>query len=48
VSEEQTDMDLITGHPFTSTGKWGDICEHKSNGWICGYGKADHADQGQR
>lgn len=40
--------DLIVGHPFLGTGQWGDICEHDDgNGWLCGYGRAEHADQGK-
>jgi hypothetical protein len=39
--------DLIVGHPFQGTGQWGDVCEHESGGWICGYSRAEHADQGK-
>jgi hypothetical protein len=48
MTDEQTDIDLITGHPFQGTGQWGDVCERDDgSGWICGYGRAEHADPGQ-
>jgi hypothetical protein len=40
--DEPTDLDLIVGHPFQGTGRWGDICEHESGGWICGFGVVEH------
>jgi hypothetical protein len=40
-------LDLIIGHPFQSTGQWDDVCEHDDgHGWLCGYSRAEHADQG--
>jgi hypothetical protein len=42
----QTDQDLIVGHPF-QIGGWDDVCAHKDGkGWLCGFGRAEHADQG--
>jgi hypothetical protein len=42
-----TDLDAITGHPFESTGQWDDCCERlDSSGWMCGYSRAEHVDQG--
>jgi hypothetical protein len=57
MSEEQTDMDFIAGHPFTPSGcghewedirGWKDICGWEDgDGWICGYARAEHADPGR-
>jgi hypothetical protein len=48
VTEQPTDQDLIVGHPFQGTGQWGDVCEHDDGrGWLCGYSRAEHADQGK-
>jgi hypothetical protein len=38
--------DLIVGHPF-QPGRWPDTCSHQDeNGWMCGFSRIEHLDQG--
>lgn len=47
--DEPTDHDLIVGHPFWPVREgWEDTCGHRDpDGWICGYSRGVHADQGK-
>ena len=40
--------DLVTGHPFEGS-PWPDVCgyqlDEQWDGWMCGYGVAEHATQ---
>ena len=44
MSDEPTDHDLITDHPYQPS-EWGDICGHIVSGWPCGFGAAEHTER---
>jgi hypothetical protein len=49
MSDQPTDLDQITDHPFepaTFRDVWPGICGYLIDGWPCGFGVVEHADPG--
>ena len=45
--DEQTDLDLVTDHPFQPLSGWPDICGYQDleGDWTCGYLADEHGER---